>query len=72
VFRTSTANGRAYTPYKPINIERKYKLRGWIRRTSNGDAQKYYIGALITTFNKTAITKDGWCYYYFINGNDGN
>ena len=34
VFRTSNADGGVYTPYKPINIERKYKLRGWIRRTS--------------------------------------
>lgn len=72
VFQTSKADGRVYTPYKPISIIRKYRLRGWIRRTSDDNAQTYYIGALITRFNKTAINKDGWCYYYFINGNNGN
>lgn len=72
VFQTSISGGCVHTPYKPISIIRKYRLRGWIRRTSQDEAKSYYIGALITTYNKTAIQKDGWCYYYFINANNGN
>jgi len=51
-------------------------LSGWIRRTSadNVLSNRYYIGALLWTFNNDTIRAEdgGWCYYYFIKGEPGN
>lgn len=73
IYRTTSRKGVVYTPHRPINVQRKYRLRGWIRRTTfdNIPPGTYFMGALIMDYAKKPINGDGWCYLYFIRNNDG-
>lgn len=74
IFRTTSPKGVVYTPHKPVSVQRKYRLRGWIRRTSfdNVPAGAYYMGALVSDYTRKAITGDGWCFYYFLYNIEGS
>lgn len=73
IYRTTSPKGVVFTPHKPISVQRRYRLRGWICRSTfdNIPAGGYYMGALISDFAKKSINGNGWCYYYFIKNAEG-
>lgn len=74
IYRTSVA--MAYTSTQPIPIcpNRRYRLRGWIRRTSKDETPCgiYWIGYQFLDAQNNNIQGIGTCYSYFVHGQQGS